>query len=101
MFKLFFFFFCIKNPRLGDTPGGPVVRNPPSNAGDVGSIPGQGARIPHATGHLGPCATTAEPVHSRARTPQLERLHAATTEPVCSGAHMPQLEKNLHAATKT
>ena len=30
-------------------PGGPVVKNPPYNAGDVGSIPGQGTKIPHAT----------------------------------------------------
>ena len=28
-------------------PGGPVVRNPPSNAGDVGSIPSQGTKISH------------------------------------------------------
>ena len=26
--------------------GGPVVKNPPSNAGDVGSIPGWGTKIP-------------------------------------------------------
>ena len=32
--------------------GGAVVKNPPSNAGDVGSIPGQGAKIPHAAGQL-------------------------------------------------
>ena len=37
-----------------DFPGGPVVKNPPSNAGDVGSIPGQGTKIPHATGQLSP-----------------------------------------------
>ena len=27
---------------LGDFPGGPVVKNPPANAGDLGSIPGLG-----------------------------------------------------------
>ena len=27
-----------------------MVKNPPSNAGDVGSIPGRGAKIPHALG---------------------------------------------------
>ena len=27
---------------LKDFPGGPVVKNPPCNAGDVGSIPGPG-----------------------------------------------------------
>ena len=27
---------------LGDFPGGAVVKNPPANAGDTGSIPGPG-----------------------------------------------------------
>ena len=31
------------------TPGGPEVKNPPSNAGDTGLIPGQGTGIPHAS----------------------------------------------------
>ena len=44
-----------------DFPGGPVVKNPPSNAGDVGLIPGQGTKIPHATGQLSPRTTTTEP----------------------------------------
>ena len=34
--------------------GGPVVKNPPSNAGDWGLIPGQGTKIPHAAGQLSP-----------------------------------------------
>ena len=34
-----------------DFPGRPVIRNLPSNAGDLGSIPGQGTKIPHATGN--------------------------------------------------
>ena len=29
-----------------DFPGGPAVKNPPGNAGDRRSIPGQGIRIP-------------------------------------------------------
>ena len=33
-------------------PAGPVVKNLPSSAGDVGSIPGQGTKIPHAVGQL-------------------------------------------------
>ena len=49
-----------KNEGEGDFPGGPVVENPPSNAGDAGSIPGQGTKIPHALGQLSPCATTTE-----------------------------------------
>ena len=31
---------------------GPVVKNLTSNAEDAGSIPGQGTKIPHATGQL-------------------------------------------------
>ena len=31
-----------------DFPGGPVVKNLPSNAGDPGSIPGRGTKIPCA-----------------------------------------------------
>ena len=33
-----------------DVPGGPVVKNPPSDERNMGSIPGQG--IPHAVGQL-------------------------------------------------
>ena len=66
-----------------DFPGGPVVKNPPSNAGDEGLIPGPGTKIPHAAGQLSPCTTTAEPMRSGARAPQLKSPCAATTEPVC------------------
>ena len=31
--------------------GGPLVKNPPSNAGDAGSTPGGGTNIPHAWGN--------------------------------------------------
>ena len=41
-------------------PGGLVVKNPPSNAGDMGSIPGQGTRIPHAAGQVSPRTSTRE-----------------------------------------
>ena len=77
-----------------------MVKNPPPNAEDVGSIPGRGTKIPHATGQLSPHATTTEPTRSRARTPQLESQRAPTTEPVHSGAHMPQLERSPHTATR-
>ena len=39
---------------LGDFFSGPVVKNPPSSAADVGSIPGWGTKIPHAVGQLSP-----------------------------------------------
>ena len=34
--------------EAGDYPGGPVVKALPPNAGDLGSIPDQGAEIPYA-----------------------------------------------------
>ena len=34
---------------LRDFPGGPVVKTSPSNTGAVGSIPGWGAKISHAS----------------------------------------------------
>ena len=36
----------------GDFPGGPVVTNSPSNAGDVGLISGWKTKISHAAGQL-------------------------------------------------
>ena len=33
-------------------PGGTVVKDPPVYAGDMGSIPGQGTKIPHATNRV-------------------------------------------------
>ena len=38
-----------KKKKFRDFLGGPVVKTSPSNAGGVGSIPGQGAKIPHAS----------------------------------------------------
>ena len=34
--------------NCGDFPGSPVVKNLPSNAGDLGLTPGQGNKILHA-----------------------------------------------------
>ena len=39
-----------------------MVENPPFNAGDVGSVPGQGTKIPHAAGQLSLHVTTREPI---------------------------------------
>ena len=59
--------------QSGDFPGGPVVKDPPSNAG---SIPGQGTKIPHAAGQLSTCATTREPVCHKLQSPcSLEPVH--------------------------
>ena len=40
-----------------------MVKNTPSDAGDAGSIPGWGTKLPHATGQLSPRAATTEPAH--------------------------------------
>ena len=47
--------------RLGDYTCGPVLKNPPCNAGDVGSIPGKGTKFPHVAEQLSPGAATIEP----------------------------------------
>ena len=38
----------VKNSYSQDFPGGPVIKNLPSNVGDVHSIPGQGTKITRA-----------------------------------------------------
>ena len=38
-----------------DFPGGPVIKNLPCNAGDAGSIPGWGTKIPHVVEQLSMC----------------------------------------------
>ena len=42
----------INSVVLGDFPGGSVVRNPPSNAGDAGLTPCPRNKIPHASRQL-------------------------------------------------
>ena len=46
-----------------DFPGGPVVKNPLSNTGDMGLIPDQETKIWHTTGQLSPHMATTEPVY--------------------------------------
>ena len=43
-----------------DCPGGPVVKKPPSNVGNMGLIPGWGTKIPQALGQLSLHVTTTE-----------------------------------------
>ena len=64
--------------ELQDFPGGSVVKNPPASAGDMGSIPGLGTKIPHDTGQLNLCATTMEaralePTSCKKRSPHNEK----------------------------
>ena len=44
--------------KIRDFPDSPVVKNLPPNAGDTGSVPARGSKIPHAMGQLSPSVTT-------------------------------------------
>ena len=50
-------FLSIKLVTSTDFPGGPVVENPPSNAGDMSSNPAWEAKIPHSSRQLSPHTT--------------------------------------------
>ena len=50
----------LETTRIWGLAGGPGVKNPPYNAGDVGVIPGRGTKIPHAIGQLSLSAATTE-----------------------------------------
>ena len=81
--------------KLGDFPGGSVVKNPPSNAGDTISIPGRGTKIPHATGLPNLSDITTEPTHSGTCEPHLERSpQAATKDPTCHSEALTQPKIN-------
>ena len=72
-----------------------MVKNPPFSAGDAGSIPGQGAKLPHVAGQLRPRATTTELACLNQRACVLQ-----ATEPTCSEACAPQLQ-SPHALEPT
>ena len=76
-FKLDVLMYC------RDFPGGPVLKNSPCNAGELGLVPGWGTKISHAVEQPSPCDATTEPVHSGACVPQLESPCAATEGPMC------------------
>ena len=52
----------------GDFPGSPVVKSPPSNAGDSGSTPGQGTKTPHSKEQLSQNTTTKESPHPKTKS---------------------------------
>ena len=49
-----------------------MVKNLPSNAGDGGSIPGQGTKILHVLEQLRPHATARESVHHNERSSMMQ-----------------------------
>ena len=101
---------------LGDFPGSPVVKNPPSNAGNAALIPHQGTKIPHAMGQLSPphnywaCAPQREsPSAANYRAHALRTPHTTTREKATCHNKEPVLQwkiprasmKTLCAMTKT
>ena len=62
--KHFFFKDVHQKKQSWDFPDNPVFKSLPSNAGDTGSIPDQGTKIPHVAGQLSPHATMKDPVCS-------------------------------------
>ena len=82
-----------------------MVKNPPTNAGDAGSIPGRETKIPRSAGQPSPRATTTELVRFDGESPSAAnyRAHApwslrATTRE--EKTLTPQLERSPHAASK-
>ena len=54
-------YWVIIIPNSVGFPRGPVVKNPPANAEDMGSSSGLRTKIPHATKQLSPGTPTTEP----------------------------------------
>ena len=52
--------YCKIKNVFWDFPDDPVVKNLSCNAGDVGSIPGKGTTIPHASKHVCTCACVSQ-----------------------------------------
>ena len=74
-----------------DFPGGTVVKNPPANAGDMGSIAGPGrSHMPQSNWARAPQLLS---LRSRAHKPQLLSPRATTSEAGTPRAHAPQQEK--------
>ena len=70
-----------------------MVKDIPCNAEDVGLIPGQKPKIPHAAEQLNLHAIITEPECSRAHRSQLKRVHVPQRK-------VPQGAKISSAATK-
>ena len=65
--------FSLQKTLLWDFPGGPLVKNPPANAGDLGSIGHWSWKSPHAAEQLSPGATTTEACMPGAHALQQEK----------------------------
>ena len=62
----------VKTDMDGTSLMAPGVKNTPCNAGDVGSIPGQGTKIPHTLGQLSPHLTVRKSRHHKERSRKIQ-----------------------------
>ena len=72
-------FFSNAQKPVQDFPHGPVLKNTPANAEDMGSDPWFG-KIPHAAGQIDLCVATTEPAPPRACVPQKETHHNKSSQ---------------------
>ena len=79
--KFFLWLGKVLNKKALDFPDDLVVENLSYNAGETGSIPGQGTKIPPASGELSSCTTTTEPMCSGSCASQPESPATATEDP--------------------
>ena len=84
------------NKEDRDFPGGLVIKNPPRNARDAGTVPGQGTKILCALQWVSPQTSTTEPslwsLHAATRMPVSGNywawVPASSREPVCVLSHV-------------
>ena len=81
-----------------DFSGDSMVNNPPSNSGDVGSIPAQGTKIPHAVGQLSLHATPKTQHSQKRRKKKKEKKTTMESSRGCvtKEIEIRNLKKNLH-----
>ena len=84
------------NHHVRDFPGGQVVRNPPCNAGDVGSIPGQEVKSQMPQGATRSPRSAAGECVCTTRLPDSVKIPCATTHTGCSQIRELISLKNLH-----
>ena len=65
---------------VGDFPSSPLVKTLPCNAGSMGSVPGLGAKLPHAAGCSQKCL-------KRKKTKN-KAQHKLRNQPDCLGSHL-------------
>ena len=74
-----------------------MVKNPPANAGDTGSIRDPGRWMPHVEEQLSPCTVTVEPV---LWSPGAETAEACAPKSSCSTAREATVLRHAHTASR-